>query len=114
MTDGIDDGPILGKLNLNLEGEITEIFGRMEEAGLQLTLGLLKQQYKAVFQNHSDATYCKRRTPEESEITLDDLKNLTGEELYNKIRCLTGPYPNAFIRTVDGKRLIIKSADLEN
>ena len=33
--------------------------------------------------------------------------------LYNKIRMLTGPYPNAFIRTIDNKRLVIKEAVIE-
>ena len=41
-----------------------------------------------------------------SEITIEELENCTVKELYNKIRCLADPYPNAFIKTKDGKLYI--------
>ena len=55
----------------------------------------------------------KRRKPEDSEITISDLENLLGNQLFDKICCLEDPYPNAFIKTKDGKKLLIKLAELE-
>ena len=36
------------------------------------------------------------------------------KDIYNKIRCLQDPYPNAFIICGDGKKLYIKLAKYEN
>ena len=63
-------------------------------------------------QKSEEATYFARRKPEQSEITIDELENQTAEYLYNKIRMLQDPYPNAYIKTFDGKKLFIKSAQL--
>ena len=38
---------------------------------------------------------------------------MPAEYLYNKIRMLANPYPNAFIRTADGKKLMITSAHIQ-
>jgi methionyl-tRNA formyltransferase len=65
-------------------------------------------------QDNSDATYCKRRTPSDSEITAEELASQSAEYLYNKIRMLAPPYPNAYILTVDGKKLMITSAHIED
>ena len=55
----------------------------------------------------------KRLLPKDSEITIKDLQNKNSNYLYNKIRMLSDPYPNAFIKLKDGKRLIIKEAKLK-
>ena len=47
-----------------------------------------------------------------SEITVEEISTKSGEYLYNKIRMLQDPYPNAFIKTSDGKKLKIKLAEL--
>jgi len=49
-----------------------------------------------------------KRTPNQSEITLDDFKNKSLEDIYNTIRCLTDPYPNAYMQDSDGNRLVFK------
>ena len=48
-----------------------------------------------------------------SEISIDDIKLYTAEDLHDKIRCLQDPYPNAFIVCSDGKKLYLKLADYE-
>ena len=75
-----------------------------------LTLDIIDNGLKPVKQDHKEATYCKRRKPEESEITLSEIKNKDSIYIYNKIRMLADPYPNAFIKTSDGKKIIIKDA----
>ena len=64
--------------------------------------------------NESKSSFFNRRTENQSEITLDELKNKPAEYLYNKIRMLADPYPNSYIKTVDGKKLIIKIAEIED
>ena len=113
MTENMDDGPIYGKLDLSLKGEIKDIFKRLEINGYKLTEMLINDECIPYLQNDNEASYCKRRKPEESEITIEDLTNHDGNYLFNKIRCLTDPYPNAFIRTKDGKKLYIKSVKFD-
>ena len=54
----------------------------------------------------------KRRKPQQSEITLREFKFSNANYLYNKIRMLQDPYPNAFIKTIDGKKLYIQKASI--
>ncbi len=113
MTSEIDAGDIVAQEELSLEGSLVEIFTRMEEGGLRLTLEILRSGLKSRPQDHEQATHCMRRKPEDSEITLQEFKSASAEFLFNKIRMLADPYPNAFIRTADGKRLAIKSAEIQ-
>jgi methionyl-tRNA formyltransferase len=113
MTTELDAGDIVGQRDLSLAGTLDVIFKRVEDAGVELTRDLLKHGLQRVPQDHSKATFCKRRTPAESEITAEDLASKPATYLYNKIRMLADPYPNAFILTADGKKLIITAAHIE-
>jgi len=113
MTDELDAGDLVGQLDLSLIGSLSEIFKRMEDAGVELTRNLLEKGLQREPQDHSDASYCKRRSPSDSEITVEELVNKPAEYLYNKIRMLADPYPNAYIITADGKKLMITSAHVE-
>ena len=112
MDGGIDTGDIIAQSYLSLDGNLNDIFNRMTKIGLKLTNEVLEGNFKKVKQNHSDATYFKRRKPSMSEITVEEISTKSGEYLYNKIRMLQDPYPNAFIKTDDGKKLKIKLAEL--
>lgn len=79
-----------------------------------MTLEILDGKIVGRPQNESDATYYIRRKPHQSEITLEELENETATFLYNKVRMLQDPYPNAFIRTRDNKKLLIKAVEIEN
>jgi len=112
MTTKFDEGNIVGQKSFSLEGFIPDIFKRIEKIGLDLTLKFLEGDYIELKQNSNDASYFNRIEPKESELSIDEIKNKDGAYLFNKIRMLTGPYPHAFIRTKDNKRLIIKSVEL--
>jgi len=113
MTDELDAGDLVGQQDLSLVGTLDEIFNRMENAGVELTRLLLKHGLKRVPQDHSKATFRKRRTQGDSEITAEELASKPAEYLYNKIRMLAAPYPNAYILTADGKKLMIAAAHIE-
>ena len=110
MNMEMDSGDIVAQEDLSLEGNLDEIFSRMVDAGERLTLDIMNNGLKSVPQDHNQATYCKRRNSEDSQITNEELKNCSAEYLHNKIRMLADPYPNAFIQTVDGKKLYIITA----
>lgn len=112
MNDKMDAGPILLKKKLSLEGHIQEIFERLTKIGVDLTLKVFKKKYKLKNQNEKMATYYRRRTPLESELTLKEIKNKNSNYLYNKIRMLGDPYPNAYIKAKDGKKIKIKYTQL--
>lgn len=114
MTDKLDAGDLVGQHDLSLAGTLDEIFKRIEDSGLELTRHLLEHGLQRIPQDNLVATYCKRRTPSDSEITAEELASQPAEYLYNKIRMLADPYPNAYILTADGKRLMITAAHIHD
>jgi len=113
MNEGLDTGDIIAQKKISLEGHLDEIFARITQTGIELTLQILKTTaLPTIKQTEANATFYKRLTPADSEITLKELESVSGEYLYNKIRMLEDPYPNAFIKTADGRKLLIKRAEL--
>lgn len=113
MDKGIDTGPIARQKYLSLNGSLNDIFERIENIGFELTRDIFAHGLNVNDQNDKEATFFRRRSPEESEITMEELKTKSAEYLYNKIRMLQDPYPNPFIKTACGGRLIIKECHLD-
>lgn len=118
MNNQIDSGPVYKKANLSLKGNIGDIFMNLEKNSFKLISKFvkdLKKKSKLVFfsQDEKKTTIFKRRTPSMSEITVEDLSLMKGNDIYNKIRCLGDPYPNAFFRTSDGKIILFKEVKLK-
>ncbi len=114
MNNKLDAGPVYGKSKISLSSNIKDIFKRIEDAGIKLTTKILNKNIRPVIQNEKEKTIFKRRKPIESQITISELKNKDAKYLYNKIRMLTDPYPNAFIKTKDGKKLFILETKVGN
>ena len=118
MNEDLDAGPVLSKTDLSLRGPISTIFDNIATATVVLLDDFANRINDAAFmkgtlQDESLATIFRRRKPEQSEITLDELSRLDSIQLMNKINVLGDPYPNAFIRTKDGRKLIIKTVEIE-
>lgn len=113
MNNEVDAGDLVGQENISLMGSLDRIFKEIEEVGLMLTLKIINNGLKPEPQDHSKATYFKRRCSADSEITIKELMEANAEYLFNKIRMLADPYPNAYILTADGKRLVITAAYIE-
>jgi methionyl-tRNA formyltransferase len=107
MDDGIDTGPIVAQKKIRIDGDLSGIFEQISNIGYELTIKILTKGLIPIPQDNQKATVYKRRKPCESEITIDEIQNKTSKYLYNKIRMLQDPYPNAFIRTVDGEKIFI-------
>ena len=114
MTEELDAGPIVGQMDISLEGNISDIFQELTEKGTFLTEDILENGLDPKEQDHKNATVYKRRQPEESEITIEEIKTKSAEYLHNKIRMLQDPYPNAYIKTSEGKKVYLISSETEN
>ncbi len=118
MTKILDAGPIFAKHPLSFEGDLHDIFESLSFSACLLISKYIEQVRSLqprnfIEQDPNSGFVRKRRTAEESEITANDLFTMTGESLMRKILVLADPYPNAFIRTIDGKKLIFKEVVLE-
>lgn len=115
FNDKVDGGPIIGQKEETIyyEDTIASLYARIEGKGLEL----LKEQIpkirdgSAVYreQDETKRRIMPQRTPDDGEIDLSK----TSIDLYNFIRAQSSPYPGAFIRTIDGKKLIIEKAKVE-
>ena len=113
MNEKIDSGNILFQKTFSLEGELSEVFNRITHHGIHGLLKIASGETSETVQDESKSTFYKRRKRKESEIKHDDFSTKTAQEIYNKIRALQDPYPNAFIVCSDGKKLFLKVADYE-
>jgi|SRR5579864_5595175 len=104
MTEGLDDGNILLQKNLSLEGSLDDIFKRIVENDYYIITSIISGRYR-VRKQIGKPTIFKRRKPEESEF-----KNLdySKKYIYDFIRMLEDPYPNAFL-TIGKRKIVFKS-----
>ena len=108
MNDKIDSGDVLLKKSLSLQGTLDEIFQRMIKNDYEMINSIIKGNFKTQKQK-GVASYYKRRKPEESELNFSKSK----EYIYNFIRMLSDPYPNAFMK-IGKHKIVFKSATLVN
>lgn len=104
----LDAGEIWGKTALSLAGDsMDDIFNNIESASVRLLSAFIRDypNIETVDQVLSRGTYSKRRKPEDSKLASSDFDFSDITTLYNKIRCLTAPYPNAYIEDDKGNRL---------
>jgi methionyl-tRNA formyltransferase len=103
MNEKLDAGDILIQKDLSLEGSLNDIFSRMISNDYFLINKIINSKFKKQKQTGKITTY-KRRKPEESEL---DTLDFSKKYLYNFIRMLADPYPNAFIK-IGKKKIIFK------
>jgi len=116
MTSELDAGPIARTSGLSLKGSLAEIFERMSKIAADHIVSISQEWLDtgvvATYPQYGEPTLFYRRTPDMSEITLREWHSGEAEPLANKIRALNGEgYPPAFIRTIDGRRLVIREAE---
>lgn len=115
----VDSGPIAWQMPYSLEGPLAEILQRIATVGARGVIDVIRAMEDGSLAlmpqrlSPGNLHAFKRRTPAESEITPAELREGDGRWLADKVRCLADPYPNAFIRTADGGRLLIREAVYE-
>ena len=111
-TAQTDAGPILYKENISLCGNLQDVFYHIEHDTTSLLVKFFNNYPNIPETKQISLDTKKRRTPEMSEIKLEDFTNMTAKELYNKIRCLQNPYPNAFVSCKNNTILYFTGAKL--
>jgi methionyl-tRNA formyltransferase len=116
MTETLDAGPLVRQEDFSLAGSLEEIFNRIEQVGINEILSIIHEymQTKIIStktQDDNQSTTFKRRTPEMSEIKIEDFRNMTAQQLYNKIRALQFPYPRPYILCKDNTKLYLNETD---
>jgi methionyl-tRNA formyltransferase len=101
MNEGLDEGVIMLQKELSLKGSINEIFKRMINNDYVMIKKIMDKKYKLKNQKGKPTKF-KRRSEDQSELTNLDYSK---KYIYNFIRMLDDPYPNAFIQI--GKRKIV-------
>mgnify|MGYP000116361430 CR=1 FL=1 len=114
MTNELDTGDIYKQLKISLHGSLQEIFTRISDLGFSATCDIFDKNYQLTPQDESKATFYKRKKPKDSEITIEEINTKSADYLYNKIRMLNAPYPNAYIKTADNRKLFIIKSKIED
>lgn len=113
LDDGVDDGDIINQEKIKIEetDSIKEVYEKVTIASKRILLNALMNITSIVFtpQDKEKIKIYPQRKPDDGELDLTK----SAEELYNFIRAQSSPYPGAFIRTKDGKKLIIEKARIE-
>lgn len=101
MNESLDEGDILLQRNLSLDGSINDIFENMIQNDYEMIIKIIQGKYRLKKQK-GRPTIFKRRKSEDSELKS---LNYSKRYIYDFIRMLEDPYPNAFLRI--GKRRIV-------
>ena len=104
ISQDVDKGPILGKINLSLDGNVKDIFQSIYEASIYLLEEFFNNfpNIKEISQINNFSNNYKRLKPKDSDLSKKLINKTSCKNLYNLIRCRTAPYPNAFIKDETG------------
>lgn len=112
--DGVDVGDIWMKEEWDLSGQtmpqILESLSASTEKLLRSFFGSFGE-ITPVKQDLSEGSYYKRRKPEESRVTWNELSQMSLKEAYNLVRALGDPYPNIYIEDEEGNKLLFKEVE---
>lgn len=113
LEDGVDDGDIIAQCPIKISSQdtIKTLYRKVEKESIKILKESLENPNEVVFQkqNKELIQVYPQRSPKDGEINLE----LSSEDLFNFIRAQSSPYPGAFIRTVDNKKLIIEKVRIE-
>jgi len=97
MEEGLDTGDIIkiDRVEIPKDMMVEDLFQELTEVAATLTIDVLKNfaSYKAIKQNESEATHCKKITKQDGLVSFDHAL-----ELYNKYRAFT-PWPGIYLES---------------
>ncbi|WP_104722764.1 methionyl-tRNA formyltransferase, partial [Helicobacter mesocricetorum] len=106
MNEKMDGGEIIlqESFEIAFSDSIAEVLHKATQCAVAMSIKLFSTDFDITFTPQKGMqTYYPQRSPDDGEIDLS-WDSLT---LYNFIRAQSSPYPGAFIKTSDGKRLVI-------
>lgn len=114
LDNGVDDGDIIAQSEIKIEFEdtIKEVYDKATIVSKEILYNSLLniKNIEFIKQDKSKIEVYPQRSPKDGEIDL----NKSGFEIYNFIRAQAPPYPGAFFKTIDGKKIIIEKARIED
>ncbi|MDA9792194.1 formyltransferase family protein [Schleiferiaceae bacterium] len=116
ISDKLDAGDIWLKGDLNLRGDsMNVVLEQLKESTISLIENFFDRcsALTPVSQELEKGSYFPRRTEDMSRITADFFSDNELIHVYNFFRCLTDPYPNAFMEDSQGNRLYITGVKYE-
>jgi methionyl-tRNA formyltransferase len=91
------------EVDMNLTGNMDDILGEMASTCKTIYNRFLDDYPTITWEQWpKSATYRRPRKPEDSRLEKSDFSSLTTSQLYDRLRMLEAPYPNAFIEDDDG------------
>ncbi|MFA4994047.1 MAG: formyltransferase family protein [Bdellovibrionales bacterium] len=107
LAPNIDDGPIIAKLPLNLDGHMADIFERLASTSITLFANFIRafpDHVTTIQQKHKAGSKPLRRLkPESGRLMAENFNKMTSRQLYDFIRCREDPYPNVYFEDETGK-----------
>lgn len=108
-SGAVDTGDVWMKERISLEGDsMQDVFKNLAKSSIKLL-----DDFFTVFpnltpqaQNLGDGFSRMRRHPEDSRLTQEMLEQWPLEKIYDFIRSLTDPYPNAYLEDENGNKLL--------
>jgi hypothetical protein len=94
------------EVDMSLEGNMSDVLGQMTVTARELFTMFLNDYPNVEWKTWpalDERAMVPRRTPEMSRLSTHDLAIWSTRALYDRIRCLEDPYPNAFIEDSYGK-----------
>jgi methionyl-tRNA formyltransferase len=114
LDNGVDDGDIIAQeaFPIEYEDSIKEVYEKATIASKKILVEAITniKNITPKVQDKSAIQVYPQRSPKDGEI---DLKQ-PADVIYNFIRAQAPPYPGAFIKTSDNKKLIIEKARVES
>ncbi|MFZ9035190.1 MAG: methionyl-tRNA formyltransferase [Francisellaceae bacterium] len=113
LEDGVDDGDIIMQKSFSIEHEdsIKQVYEKATQVTKEIIIDAFNRidSLNYIPQDKSRIEVYPQRNPDDGEIDLSK----PSIDIYNFIRAQSAPYPGAFIRTIDGKKLILEKARIE-
>jgi methionyl-tRNA formyltransferase len=86
--------------------DMTEVFKNLENSGFNLLVKFLRNHINLMpLSVNPKTSFYRRRKREESKLTIKEIEKKGLIYIYNKIRSLTNPYPNAYLEDKKGNKL---------
>lgn len=114
FDDSIDGGDIIAQEQFEIEytDTIKEVYSKATKKSIDILIKTLPNINTIKFfkQDKEKLEIWDKRDPKDGEIDFSK----SSEEIYNFIRAQSTPYPGAFFKTKDGKKIVIEKVRLEN
>lgn len=113
LDDGVDDGDIIIQKEIPIEYEdtIKEVYEKVTVVSKEILLQAINSidSIVPIIQDKTLIEIFPQRSPDDGEIDFSK----SSKEIYDFIRAQSTPYPGAFFRTTDNKKIVIEKARIK-